>query len=223
MKGIGVQVSEMTASLRGLSRKLNSRTWECFTGSGLRLVLVQQDPQHPQTSSGKKLHVSHSKDQTASEPQTCQKHPNWAKVKRTGLLLSGPKATAQDVRKFKVLESERNGETQDRVKFSQYLMIWGRCHLLAGPLGFYQIQSQCRCVPGDFITFLAVKLYGNAHFLSQSHWETIIIKWFADHVVYCGSLARYYDPKLTDNLWVTVMRTMEQTFKMSLMFVQKQK
>ncbi len=58
----GAQVTERNASLRILSSKVDSNTWESFTSSELK----------------------HR-----------QKHLTWAKEKRTGLLLSGPKSSFQ--------------------------------------------------------------------------------------------------------------------------------
>lgn len=42
----GEQETKVTAALRGMSSKLNSRTWENFTRSELRLVSAHQEPPH---------------------------------------------------------------------------------------------------------------------------------------------------------------------------------
>ncbi len=52
--GKGAQATGMTASLRILSSKADSNTWESFTRSGLKLESVHQS-HHAQTSSGKGL------------------------------------------------------------------------------------------------------------------------------------------------------------------------
>lgn len=42
--GKGAQATEMAAALRSLSSKADSRTWENFTQSGMRLELVHEEP-----------------------------------------------------------------------------------------------------------------------------------------------------------------------------------
>ncbi len=79
--GKGAQATGMTASLRILSSKADSNTWESFTRSGLK--------HHAQTSSGKGL-PSHfwNRDNVRSILPGL-----WRKI--TGLLLSGPKSSFQ--------------------------------------------------------------------------------------------------------------------------------
>ncbi len=86
--GKGAQATGMTASLRILSSKADSNTWESFTRSGLKLESVHQES-HAQTSSGKGL-PSHfwTRDNVRSILPGL-----WRK--RTELLLSGPKSSFQ--------------------------------------------------------------------------------------------------------------------------------
>ena len=50
MVGNSAQATGMTAALRGLSSKADSRTWGSFTRSGLRLESVHQEPPHTDVS-----------------------------------------------------------------------------------------------------------------------------------------------------------------------------
>lgn len=79
----------MTASLRGLSNKVDSRTWGSSTGSGLTLVSEQQEPPHRQGV-------------TAFTFLICSHSLNRGKIgsilpglrrKKTGLLFSSPKSS----------------------------------------------------------------------------------------------------------------------------------
>ncbi len=78
----------MTSSLRILSRKADSNTWESFTRNEPKLESVLQELP-AQTSSGKVLPMPLLKQKHH------QKHLTWAKEKRMGLLLSGPKSSFQ--------------------------------------------------------------------------------------------------------------------------------
>ncbi len=84
----GAQATGMTASLRIQSSKANSNTWESFIRSGLKLESVHQES--PRSDVFRKR---------ATKPLLNQKHRQkhliWAKEKRTGLLLSGPKSSFQ--------------------------------------------------------------------------------------------------------------------------------
>ncbi len=82
------QATGMTASLRILSIKAYSNTWESFTRSELKLESVHQES--PRSDIFRKR---------ATEPllkqKHRQKHLTWAKRKRTELLLSGVKSSFQ--------------------------------------------------------------------------------------------------------------------------------
>ncbi len=82
------QATGMTASLRILSRKADSNTWESFTRSELKLELVHQES--PRSDIFRKRVTKPRLKQKHH-----QKHLTWAKEKKTGLLLSGPKSSFQ--------------------------------------------------------------------------------------------------------------------------------
>ncbi len=86
--GKAAQATGMTASLRILSSKADSNTWESFTRSGLKLSQCIKS-HHAQTSSGKGL-PSHfwTRDNVRSILPGL-----WRKI--TELLLSGPKSSFQ--------------------------------------------------------------------------------------------------------------------------------
>ncbi len=73
----------MTASLRILSSKADSNTWESFTRSELKLESPRSDIFRKRAT------------KPLLKQKHRQKHLTWAKEKRTGLLLSGPKSSFQ--------------------------------------------------------------------------------------------------------------------------------
>ncbi len=78
----------MTASLRILSSKANSNTWESFTRSELKLESMHQES--PRSDIFRKRDTK-----PLLKQKHRQKHLNWAKEKKTGLLLTGPKSSFQ--------------------------------------------------------------------------------------------------------------------------------
>ncbi len=82
------QATGMTASLRILSSKADSNTWESFTRSELKLESVHQES--PRSDIFRKRATKPLLKQTQR-----QKHLTGLKRKRTGLLLSGPKSSFQ--------------------------------------------------------------------------------------------------------------------------------
>ncbi len=86
--GKGAQATGMTASLRILSSKADSNTWESFTRSGLKLESVHQES--PRSDVFRKRATKPLLNQRQR-----QKHLTWAVEKITGLLLSGPKSSFQ--------------------------------------------------------------------------------------------------------------------------------
>ncbi len=85
----GAQATGMTVSLRILSIKADSNTWESFTRSDLKLESVHQES--PRSDIFRKRATK-----TLLKQKHRQKHLTWAKEKnKTGLLLSGPKSSFQ--------------------------------------------------------------------------------------------------------------------------------
>ncbi len=121
----------MTARLKILSSKADSNTCESFTRSGLKLESVHQES--PCSDIFRKR---------ATNPLLKQKHLTWAKEKKTGLLLSGPKSSFQMKVNFAFhlevnvwtggrLEQHRISCLKSSLKFPKSVMIWGaKQHLL---------------------------------------------------------------------------------------------
>ncbi len=91
--GKGAQATGMTASLRILSSKADSNTWESFTRSGLKLESVHRES--PRSDVFRKRATKPLLNQKQR-----QKRLTWAVEKKnccsaTGLLLSGPKSSFQ--------------------------------------------------------------------------------------------------------------------------------
>ncbi len=78
----------MSASLRILPSKADSNTWESFTRSELKLESVYQE------SLRSDVFRKRATMPLLKQKQR-QQHPTWAKEKKTGLLLSGPKTSFQ--------------------------------------------------------------------------------------------------------------------------------
>ncbi len=145
------QATAMTASLRILSSKADSNTLESFTRSGLKLEWVHQESPH----SGKGL-PSHFWNRNIVRSIL----PGLRR-KITGLLLNGPKSSFQIKVKvhfafhLEIKVWRKSGEAQNpsclksSVTFLKSGMIWGDV-CWCWSIVFYQVQSQCSHLPGDF-------------------------------------------------------------------------
>ncbi len=80
-------------------KRNHSKMWGRFTKSGLQLESVLQEPLRTDVCKTWVSAVAFLVSATFEE-QTRQKHLAWAKDKRTGLLLSGPKFVFSDESKF---------------------------------------------------------------------------------------------------------------------------
>ncbi len=167
----------MTASLRILSSKADSNTWESFTRSELKLESVHQES--PRSDIFRKR---------ATKPllkqKHRQKHLTWAKEKRTGLLLSGPKSSFQiKVNLLFIWKSRsgvwrKSGEAQNpsclksSVKFLKSGMIWGVVTSAGvGPLCFIKSKVNAAVyqeILEHFMLLSADKHYGDADLLFQT-------------------------------------------------------
>ncbi len=133
----------MTASLRKLSSKADSNTWESFTRSELELDSVYQES--PRSDIFRKR---------ATKPllkqKHCQKHLTWAKEKKNWTVAQWSKVLFSDESKFCISFVNqgprvwrKSGEEQNpcflksSVKFSQSVMIWAAVSSAGvGPLCF---------------------------------------------------------------------------------------
>ncbi len=146
----------MTASLRILSIKADSNTWESFTRSELKLESVHQES--PRSDIFRKR---------ATKPllkqKHHQKHLTWAKEKKNWTVAQWSKVLFSDKSKFcfsleiKVWSLEEDWRGTE----SKLLEVQCKVSEVSDDLGcrdvcwcwsivFYQFQSQCNRLPGDF-------------------------------------------------------------------------
>ncbi len=161
--GKGAQATGMTASLRILSRKADSNTWESFTRSELKLM-----------SSGKGLpnHFWNRNIVRSILP--------GLRRKRTGLLHSGPKSSFQIKVNFAFHLEIKVWSLEEEWRGTESKLLEVQCKVseVSDDLGcrdvcwcwsivFYQVQSQCSHLPGDF----------GAHYASIC-WQALWRCWF---------------------------------------------
>ncbi len=150
------QAAGMTASLRILSRKADSNTWESFTWSELKLESVHQES--PRSDIFRKR---------ATKPllkqKHRQKHLTWAKEKKNWTVAQCSKVLFSGESQFCISFGNqgprvwrKSGEAQNpcclksRVKFPQSVMIWAAMSSAGvGPLCFLK-SSQRSHLPGHF-------------------------------------------------------------------------
>ncbi len=148
----GAQATGMAANLRILSRKADSNTWESFTRRGLKLESVHQES--PRSDIFRKM---------ASKPllkqKQHQKHHTLAKEKKNWTAVVH--VLFLDQIKFCISYGNQSldedwGGTESKLvevqcevsKVSDYLECCDVCWCWS--IVFYQVQSQCSCLTGDF-------------------------------------------------------------------------
>ncbi len=171
------QATGMTASLRILSSKADSNTWESFTRSELKLESVHQES--PRSDIFRKR---------ATEPllkqKHRQKHLTWAKEKNNWTVTQWSKVLFSNERKFCISFVNqgprvwrKSGEAQNpcclksSVKFPQSVMIWAVMSSAGvGPLCFLKSTVNSAIYQDILEHFMlpsADKLYGDADFIFQ--------------------------------------------------------
>ncbi len=148
----------MTASLRILSSKADSNTWESFTRSGLKLESVHQES--PRSDVFRKR---------ATKPLLNRTRDNVRSVlpglwrKRTGLLLSGPKSSFQMKVNFAFHLETRSQSLEEEWRGTDSMLLEVQCEIstVSDDLGchvicwcwstvFSEVHSQCSHLPGNF-------------------------------------------------------------------------
>ncbi len=225
--GKGAQATGMTASLRILSSKADSNTWESFTRSELKLESVHQES--PRSDVFRKRATKPLLNQRQR-----QKHLTWAVEQKNWTVAQWSKVLFSDESKFCI--SFRNqgprvwrksGEAQNpcclksSVKFPQSVMIWAAMSSAGvGPLCFLKSTVNAAIyqeILEHFMLPSADKLYGDADFIFQqdlapAHTAKGTKSWFNDHGV--GVLdwpANSPDLNPIENLWGIVKRKMRDT------------
>ncbi len=210
----------MTASLRILSSKADSNTWESLKRRELKLESVHQES--PRSDIFRKR---------ATKPllkqKHHQKHLTWAKEKKNWTAAQWSKVLFSDESKFCISFGNqgprvwrKSGEAQNpcclisSVKFPQSLMIWAAMSSAGvDPLCF--LKSTVNTAINQ--EKKADKLYGDADFIFQqdlapAHTAKGTKSWFNDHgVTVLDWPANSPDLKLIENLWVIVKRKMRDT------------
>ncbi len=218
------QATGMTASLRILSSKADSNTWESFTRSGLKLH--QESPR------------SDIFRKRATKPllkqKHHQKHLTWAKEKKNWTVAQWSKVLFSDESKFCISFGNqgprvwrKSGEAQNlcclksSVKFPQSVSQSAAMSSAGvGPQYFLKSTVNAAIYQGileHFMLSSADKLYGDADFIFQqdlapAHTAKDTKSWFNDH----GVTVLDWPPNSPDlnpveNLWGIVKRKMRDT------------
>ncbi len=176
----------MTASLRILSSKADSNTWESFTRSELKLESVHQES--PRSDIFRKRATK-----TLLKQKHRQKHLSWAKEKKNWTVSQWPKVLFSDESTFSISFGNqgprvwrKNGEAQNpsclksSVKILKSEMIWGAVTSAGvGPLYFIKFWSTlCFHLLTSFIEML---ISFSSRNLAPAHTAKTTFKWFADH------------------------------------------
>ncbi len=218
----------MTVSLRILSSKADSNTWESFTRSELKLESVHQES--PRSDIFRKR---------ATKPllkqKQHQKHLTWAKEKNNRTVTQWSKVLFSDESKFSISFGNqgprvwrKNGETQNpcclksSVKFLKSELIWGVTTAGVGPLYFIKFKDNAAVyqeILEHFMLPSADKLYRDADFIFQqdlapAHTDKDTKSWLNDHGV--GMLdwpANSPDLNPIENLWAIVRKMRNQKYR----------
>ncbi len=217
----------MTASLRILSSKADSNTWESFTKSELKLESVYQES--PRSDIFRKR---------ATKPllkqKHRQKHLTWAKEKKNWTVAQWSKVLFSDESTFCISFGNqgprvwrKSGEAQNpcclksSVKFPQSVMIWAAMSSAGvGPLCFLKSTVNAAIYQDILEHFMlpsADQLYGDADFILQqdfapAHTAKGTKSWLNDHgVTVLDWPAHSPDLNPIENQWGIVKRKMRDT------------
>ncbi len=217
------QATGMTTSLRILSSKANSNTWESFTRSELKLESVHQES--PRSDVFRKRATK-----SLLKQKHRQKHLTWAKEKNNWTVVQWSKVLFSDVKVFCFSFGNqgpsvwrKRGEAQNPccLKSSVTFPVSDDlgCHVIfwCWSTVFSEVHSQLPLNLEHFTLPSADKLYGDADFIFQpdlapAHTAKGTKSWFNDHgVTVLDWPANSSDLNLIENLWGIVKRKMRDT------------
>ncbi len=154
--GKAAQATGMTASLRIMSSKADSNTWESFTRSGLKLESVHQES--PRSDDFRKRATKPLLNQ-----RQCQKHLTWAVEKKNWTVAQWSKVLFSDESKFCISFGNKVPESGGRVERHRIHVAWSQCEVstVSDDLGchvicwcwstvFSEVHSQHSHLPGNF-------------------------------------------------------------------------
>ncbi len=155
------QATGMTASLRKLSSKADSNTWQSFTRSGLKLEsrVCSVAGVHQESPCSDIFRKSATK--LLLKQKHHQKHLTWAKEKKNWTVAQCSKVLFSDKSTFCFSFGYWGLEDDRSATESKLLEVQCEVSEVSDDLGcrdvwwcwsivFYQVQSQCSRLPGDF-------------------------------------------------------------------------
>ncbi len=146
----------MTASLRILSSKADSNTWESFTRSELKLESVHQES--PRSDIFRKRATTPLLKQTQR-----QKHLTWAKEKKNWTVAQWSKVLFSDESTLHIIWNSRSQSLEEESGGTEFMLLEVQCEVstVSDDLGchvicwcwsivFSEVHSQHSHLPGNF-------------------------------------------------------------------------
>ncbi len=154
--GKGAQATGMTASLRILSSKADSNTWESFTRSGLKLESVHQESPCSDIFRKRATKPLLNQRQRQKRLTWAVEKKNWTVAQWSKVLFSVESKCCISFGNQGPRAWRKSGEAQNpcclksSVKFPQSVMIWAAMSSAGvGPM-FSEVHSQRSHLPGNF-------------------------------------------------------------------------
>ncbi len=218
------QATGMTSSLRILSSKADSNTWESFTRSELKLESVHQES--PRSDIFRKR---------ATKPllkqKHCQKHLTWAKEKKNWTVAQWSKVLFSDKSKF-CISFGNQGLERHRIQAAWspvwsfrsqwwfgvplHLLVLVHC-VLSSPKSMQRSKRFWSTLCFHLLTsFMEMLISFSSRTLAPAHSAKTTSKWFADHdITVLDWPANMPDLNPIWNLWDIFKRKMRKSIQQS--------